>query len=171
MKNKSIYIKRVFPALICAAIFFIGCTPEKEMEISQDKNKTQQTEETKPVKDSKEDAASTELITIYARLFPEHTKGPVKFAHDKHGKDYKIACNECHHIYDNGQNVWKEGIKVEKCEICHNEPTIKSENTLPPDVQKKNLKLAFHNNCRVCHKKLKSDNPTSKAPTTCSGCH
>ena len=172
MKNKWIYTKRVFVALICTVVFFIGCTPEKETDIQQDNIASEQITGTKPREDIKEEGtASTELITIYAQLFTKHTKGPVTFPHDRHTKEFNIACNECHHIYDNGQNVWKEGMEVEKCEVCHNEPTIKGENTLPPDVQKKNLKLAFHNNCRVCHRKLKSENPTSKAPTTCSGCH
>ena len=169
MKNKWIYTKCFFIALMCAAVFFIGCTPEKD--ISQNKSNAQQAEETKPVEDRKEESDSSETITIYAQLFTEHTKGPVKFTHDKHGKDYKIACHECHHVYDNGKNVWKEGMDVDKCEVCHNEPTVKREKTLPPDLQKKNLKLAFHNNCRVCHRKIKSDNPAVKAPTTCSGCH
>ncbi|MBW1641603.1 MAG: cytochrome c3 family protein [Deltaproteobacteria bacterium] len=171
MKNKWIYTKRVFLALICAAVLFIGCSPEKEMDISQDKSKAQQPEETKPVEDSKAEADSSETITIYAQLFTEHTKGPVKFTHDKHSKEYKVACNDCHHIYENGKNVWKEGMEVDKCEVCHNEPTVKREKTLSPDVQKKNLKLAFHNNCRACHRKIKSEDPAIKAPTTCSGCH
>ena len=164
-------IKCFFTILAFSTVFFVGCAPEKEQGIAEDKSTAQQTEETKPVEDSKEDTASSETITIYAKLFTEHTKGPVRFTHDKHGKDYKIACNECHHIYENDKNIWNEEIKVEKCEVCHNEPTVKREKTLPEDLQKKNLKLAFHNNCRMCHRKMKSENPDSKAPTTCSGCH
>jgi len=159
MKNKRIYSNRVFLALICAAAFVIVCAPEKEMDASQDKTKSQQK------------VSSSETITIYAKLFKKHTKGPVKLTHDKHSKDYKIACNECHHVYENGKNVWKEGKDVDKCEVCHNEPTVKREKTLPPDLQKKNLKMAFHNNCRACHKKIKKENPAIKAPTKCNECH
>jgi hypothetical protein len=156
MKNKRIYYNRVFLAIICAAVFFIVYTPVKEMDASQ----SQKTE-----------ASPSETITIYAKLFKKHTKGPVTFTHGKHVEDYKIACQECHHVYQNGKNVWKKEMKVEKCEVCHNEPTVKREHTLPPDLKKKNLKLAFHNNCRACHKKTKKENPETKAPTKCGECH
>ncbi len=110
-------------------------------------------------------------ITMNSSLWPEHTKGLVEFTHKKHAEDYGIACTECHHKYENGKNVWKEGDPVQKCEECHNEPTIKGEKKLPKDQQKLNLKLAFHNNCISCHKKLKKENKQTKAPTTCSKCH
>lgn len=164
------FTKYFFVTLICVAVFFVGCAPEKEKDMTEDKSSAQQTGKTKPAEDNKEEASS-ETITIYAKLFTEHTKGPVKFTHETHKKNYKIACNDCHHVYENGKNVWKKGMDVDKCEVCHNEPTVKREKTLPPDLQKKNLKLAFHNNCRVCHRKIKSENPDIKAPTTCSGCH
>ena len=60
---------------------------------------------------------------------------------------------------------------VEKCEACHNELTVKGERKLALDVKKKNLKLAFHDNCRACHKELRKENPETKAPTKCSQCH
>jgi hypothetical protein len=168
--------------LVVLTVLFIGCSPESEKNIPQNESSTLQTGEVKPVEESKEgeDSAKTivseegtslKIIKIYAKLFTEHTKGPVMFTHDKHNKEYNIACNDCHHVYENGKNIWKEGMKVDKCEVCHNEATVKREKTLPPDLQKKNLKLAFHNNCRMCHRKIKRENPESKAPTTCSGCH
>jgi hypothetical protein len=74
---------------------------------------------------------------------------------------------------ENGKNVWKEGDKVQKCMECHNEPTVKGEKKLPKDKQKLNLKLAFHNNCQGCHKKLKKKDKTKykDIPTTCIKCH
>ncbi len=110
-------------------------------------------------------------MELYSPLWKTHKKSAVEFQHEKHYKDYKIPCNECHHIYKDGKNVWKEGMEVKKCEECHNEPTIKGEKRLSPELQKKNLKLAFHNNCIGCHKKVKKENPKTKAPTTCSKCH
>jgi hypothetical protein len=76
-------------------------------------------------------------------------------------------------VYKDGENVWKEGDPVQKCQECHNEPTIELEKKLPPDQQKLNLKLAFHNNCRGCHMNLKrADREKYKGiPTTCSQCH
>ena len=110
-------------------------------------------------------------ITIKPSIWPTLTKSAVVFNHKKHSQDYKIACTQCHHVYKDGQNTWKEGDPVEKCEKCHTEATVQGEAKLPPDQKKLNLKLAFHNNCINCHKKLKAENPESKAPTTCAGCH
>lgn len=110
-------------------------------------------------------------ITIKAELWPKPTKTPVKLSHKKHSTEYKIACAECHHVYKDGKNVWKEGDHVDKCAKCHTEPTIQGEKKLPPDQQKLNLKLAYHNNCIECHKKFKKDKPDSKIPVTCAQCH
>ncbi|ROQ93318.1 cytochrome c3 family protein [Desulfosoma caldarium] len=116
-------------------------------------------------------ADAPDVMTMNSTLWPSHTKALVEFAHKKHAEEYKIACTECHHKYEGGQNVWKEGDPVQKCQECHNEPTIKGEKKLPPEQQKLNLKLAFHNNCQGCHKKLKAENPQTTAPTTCVQCH
>ena len=59
----------------------------------------------------------------------------------------------------------EKGDEVQKCEKCHTEPTVQGEMKLPPDQKKLNLKIAFHNKCQTCHKKLKSEKPESKAPT------
>jgi hypothetical protein len=112
-----------------------------------------------------------DTITIQSSLWPQVTKGPVTFEHKKHSVDHKVACAECHHKYENGKNVWKEGDPVDKCQKCHTEPTIQMEKKLPPEQQKLNLKLAFHNNCQECHKKFKKDHADSKIPVTCAGCH
>ena len=117
------------------------------------------------------DSKAPETVVIKAGLWPTPTKSPVTFEHQKHSQEYKIACTTCHHKYENKVNVWKEGDAVAKCETCHTEATIQGEKKLPPDQQKLNLKLAFHENCQGCHQKLKKDKPDSKAPTTCTGCH
>ncbi|MGA2225647.1 MAG: cytochrome c3 family protein [Syntrophobacteraceae bacterium] len=110
-------------------------------------------------------------ITIKSELWPTPTKAAVKFSHKKHAEEYKVACNQCHHVYKDGQNTWKEGDTVQKCDKCHTEATVQGEGKLPPDQKKLNLKFAFHSNCTPCHKKLKSEKPDTKAPTTCAGCH
>jgi hypothetical protein len=110
-----------------------------------------------------------ENITI--KEFPNPTKGPVEFPHLKHNVDSKIACDQCHHKYQDGKNLWKEGDPVEKCNKCHTELTVEGEKKLPPDQQKLNLKLAFHNKCQGCHQKMKKENPNSKAALTCTTCH
>ena len=116
-------------------------------------------------------------VDILAKLWTNHTKGPVNLQHKKHNKEYKIECTECHHVYDDKKdkkkNTWKEGDETKKCMDCHNEPTIKGEKKLPEDKKKLNLKLAMHTNCRVCHKKLKKKDKKKykKIPTTCKKCH
>ena len=117
------------------------------------------------------DQKAPETITIKAGLWPTPTKTPVTFSHKKHSEEYKDPCTACHHVYKDGKNVWKQGDPVEKCEKCHTEATIKDEKKLPPDQQKLNLKLAYHNNCLGCHQKLKKEKPDTKAPVVCAGCH
>ncbi|SFN00243.1 cytochrome c3 family protein [Thermodesulforhabdus norvegica] len=120
---------------------------------------------------SAEEQAAPDVIVIKPGIYEQLTKAPVEFTHKKHAEDYGIACADCHHVYENGQNVWKEGDPVQKCEECHTDATVKGEKKLPPEQQKLNLKLAFHNNCINCHRDLKKENPETKAPTTCKGCH
>lgn len=116
-------------------------------------------------------ADAPDTITLKPALWPKQTKTPVLLTHKKHVEEYKIACADCHHVYKDGKNVWKEGDPVDKCEKCHNEPTIQGEKKLPPDQQKLNLKLAYHNNCVGCHQKFKKEKPDSKIPVTCAQCH
>lgn len=112
-----------------------------------------------------------ETITIKPSIWPKTMMPPVTFSHKKHVTEDKIACNQCHMVYKDGKNVWKEGDPVETCDKCHNEPTTKGEFTLTPEKKKLNLKLAFHNLCINCHKKTKAQKPTTNAPIVCAGCH
>ncbi|UCG14596.1 MAG: cytochrome c3 family protein [Deltaproteobacteria bacterium] len=114
-----------------------------------------------------------DVIIIQDALWSKHTKSPVKFSHKKHADEYGGKCVDCHHVYKDGKNTWKEGDKVQKCSECHNEPTIKGEKKLSKDKQTLNLKLAFHNNCQGCHKELKKKDKQKYAdiPTTCVKCH
>lgn len=100
-------------------------------------------------------------VLIHSPGYKMYLKGPVKFPHKQH-VDQKEACTECHHNYVNGKNVWKQGDPVKLCVACHN----------PLKSQGKILKLevAFHNNCRNCHRKLKREGKKS-GPITCNKCH
>ena len=114
-----------------------------------------------------------EEMEIQAKLWSKHTKGPVDFNHKKHAEEYDAKCEDCHHVYKDGKNVFKEGDKVQKCMECHNEATIKGEKKLPKDKQALNLKLAYHKNCQGCHRDLKKKDKAKygKIPTTCIKCH
>jgi len=112
-----------------------------------------------------------ETIVIKSPLWPEPTKAPVTFSHQKHAEDYKIACDDCHHVYEGGKNVWEPGDPVQPCHECHTNAVIQGEKKLPEAEQKLNLKLAYHDNCIGCHKKVKAENKETTAPVTCTGCH
>lgn len=96
------------------------------------------------------------------------------FSHKKHNVDYKVACTECHHVYQEGKNVWKEGDPVKRCDECHNIVDL-TKKTDPMS-----LYAAFHNNCVGCHKEqMKEWKATGKAagepkpevPVGCTNCH
>ncbi len=107
---------------------------------------------------------------IQSSLFEKRTKANIEFTHKKHSEEHKVACVECHHVYKDGKNVWKEGDEVQKCQECHD--VIKKTKECTEEEKKKHLKLAIHNNCfKGCHKKLKKENPESKAPAKCLECH
>ncbi len=157
----------------------IGCTSDEEndpvtstsaSEIPNIKDEKTTTKAEESIENSGDGTPPAEFVLV-SKLWQTHTKGAPNFTHEKHIKTHKIECDECHHIYEDEKNIWKVDMPVEKCEKCHNDPTIKGEKKLEPDIQKKNLKLAFHNNCKVCHKTLKKEKPETKAPVTCKQCH
>jgi hypothetical protein len=91
-------------------------------------------------------------------------KGPVKLSHKKHAEEYKVDCFECHHKYENGKNVLQKGDPIDKCAKCH-DPKKKQGKTLK-------LNIAYHKNCKNCHKEIVNKDPGKKAPfKKCSGCH
>jgi hypothetical protein len=103
-------------------------------------------------------------IVIKNEGYKSDKKSPVTLSHQDHIDNYEVACTECHHDYQDGKNVWKEGDPVMKCVECHS--PLKSED------KAKKLKLAFHKNCKSCHKKLSKDGIAKEAPyKKCNDCH
>ncbi len=103
-------------------------------------------------------------VSIQNEGYKSDKKGFVKLTHKTHSTEYKVSCDECHHVYEGGKNVWKEGDPVQKCSECHD----------PKKKQGKTMKLqnSYHKNCKNCHKAFKKDNPDSKAPfKKCNNCH
>lgn len=103
-----------------------------------------------------------DVIVIENQGYSTNKKGPVKFSHMKHNKEYNVSCIQCHHVYKNGGNIWKEGDPVEKCIACHD----------PVEERDKAMKLqnAFHKNCKDCHNEATKEG--KEAPSTkCAGCH
>ena len=102
-------------------------------------------------------------ISVYSDAFKKHKKGAVKLTHKKHNVDYKVACTECHHVYKEGKNVYKEGDPVQKCSECHD--VLKSKGKV------KKLNLAYHRNCQGCHKELKKVGKKTGPTKKCNNCH
>ena len=79
------------------------------------------------------------------------------FMHDEHNKKAGIEeCNECHHVYEDGQKLEDESSEDMQCADCH-EAT--SSGSMP------GLREAFHLNCKGCHME------TKKGPVMCGQCH
>jgi predicted CXXCH cytochrome family protein len=102
-------------------------------------------------------------ISIHSDAFATHKKGPVNLSHKKHHAEYKVACTECHHVYEGGKNVFKEGDPVQKCAACHDPD--KSEG------KKVKLMLAYHKNCQGCHKDLEKAGKPAGPTRKCNDCH
>jgi hypothetical protein len=103
-----------------------------------------------------------DVIIIENKGYTTDKKGPVKFSHVKHNKEYEVSCVQCHHVYVDGKNLWKEGDRVDKCIVCHD----------PVEEKDKTVKLqsAFHKNCRDCHTEVNKEGKESP-DKKCSECH
>ena len=117
-----------------------------------------------------EEEIASEFTIDYRAKFKNSKKPGVRFNHEQHHKEYGIKCEECHHVYENGENTWKEGDHVAKCIECH--PTDRKDakkRSKEAGAKVHDLKNAFHKNCKDCHKKAIDDG--KKAPSQCSECH
>jgi hypothetical protein len=102
-------------------------------------------------------------INISGEGYKKDIKGPVKFSHKKHHEEYKAACTDCHHDYQNGKNVWKEGDPVKKCGECHN--------PLKKQGKVDKLQNAYHKNCKDCHKEMDKAGKKNAPFKKCNDCH
>ena len=137
---------------------------EQKAELPADSNETiSQTAETTEVTEKTSTMQEiVDVITIENQGYTSDKKGPVNFNHLKHNKEYKITCVQCHHLYQDGENMWKEGDKVDKCVVCHDPVEEKDE------VIK--LQSAFHKNCKDCHSEVNKEG--KNAPSVkCNECH
>jgi len=89
--------------------------------------------------------------------FSKKQRPPVVFRHDDHNETAQIeACNECHHIYENGRKLEDDSSEDQSCSDCHDE---KGAGKNP------GLRKAFHTNCKGCHLAKK------QGPIMCGKCH
>lgn len=105
-----------------------------------------------------------EEIIISNEGYRQERKVPVKFPHVSHAADRGLGCEECHHNYEDGKNIWKEGDFVNKCIECH-DPRENQDNV-------KKLMLAFHQQCSGCHQNRRKEGSSQIAPyKKCYECH
>ncbi len=105
---------------------------------------------------AEEDEAPDEVM-IDNEGYKRKVHGPVKLTHLVHVEDFGLECDQCHHDFKEGENVWEEGDPVKKCVVCHN-PKKKQGNV-------HRLVFAYHFNCKNCHKENDS------GPIECKECH
>ena len=111
-------------------------------------------------------ATAPDDIAIKSSVWKKKKYEDPKLTHKKHAEEYKIQCDQCHHIYTDGKNTWKEGQKVDKCETCHTSAkTGKALREASAEEKKLSLYKAFHDNCKGCHK------DQQKGPIKCIECH
>ena len=102
-------------------------------------------------------------IFIENKIYKTDRKGFVRFSHLEHAEGYVEACEDCHHEYKDGQNLWQEGQPVKKCSACH-DPSKRQGNA-------RKLNIAFHKNCKGCHQKLAREGGTDAPYKQCTDCH
>jgi hypothetical protein len=90
-------------------------------------------------------------------------KGPVPMSHKKHVTEYGAKCDDCHHVFEDGKNVWKEGDPVQKCSECHD--PVKKQGSVDK------LQNAYHKNCKGCHKDAAAAGKTNAPYKKCNDCH
>ena len=77
------------------------------------------------------------------------------FTHAGHAGEYKVACTQCHHLFEDGKNIWNQGMPIQKCSECHDDPVLEGRKDLVAGFLLKNaLDLP---DCARCHKAGKGD--------------
>ena len=113
---------------------------------------------------AEEEQSIPDEIIIDNKGYKPDRKGPVRFSHLSHIEDYEVSCDQCHHEYQDGKNVWKKGDPVKKCISCHS--PLKSKGKV------KKLSTAFHRNCKTCHRRALREDISEEAPfKSCYDCH
>ena len=98
-----------------------------------------------------------DMVNIENDVFENPKRPPAVFRHDEHNELAQIEeCNECHHIYEDGQRLEDESSEDQRCAECHE---LEDNGNIP------GLMKAFHTNCKSCHRAEK------KGPVMCGQCH
>jgi len=98
-----------------------------------------------------------DLVVLDNTVFDNPQRPPVGFKHEQHNETAQIeACNECHHVYEDGKRVDDDSSEGTSCSECH---------ALEDNGRQPGLMKAYHLNCKGCHLKRKM------GPVMCGECH
>ena len=136
------------------------------------------------------------VITIDNKGYKKDRKGPAKFEHVKHARDYKISCWECHHEYKDDQDTQETQVSQEAqvskdIEITEGAENSKNNEENPniyspwgktkkciechdPNEKKDDvirLQAAYHKNCKECHVKERIFGDEYLTYRKCTKCH
>ncbi|MEJ2281962.1 MAG: cytochrome c3 family protein [Desulfobacterales bacterium] len=101
--------------------------------------------------------AQDDMVVVAGDVFAKQRRPASVFRHDDHNETAEIEeCNECHHVYENGERITDESSEGQSCADCHTEKTIDS---------RPGLRRAYHLNCKGCHQSKK------RGPVMCGECH
>ncbi len=101
--------------------------------------------------------AQEDMAVVDGDSFKTQRRPPAVFRHDDHNETAELEeCNECHHVYENGERLADESSEDQRCAECHTEKTSGGQ----PGLRK-----AFHLNCKGCHQSKK------QGPIMCGECH
>lgn len=104
-----------------------------------------------------------EVIKMPTKI--KNKESTVIFLHHKHQQIVKGDCGKCHHgkTPDWKKVPYKEGMKIEKCESCHNKNH--------PKKKLNSAKKAMHKRCMGCHKEFKKEGKKHGPIRKCKDCH
>lgn len=101
--------------------------------------------------------AQENMTAVDNSVFGKPERTQAVFRHDSHNERAGIdACNECHHVYQDGKKLDDASSEDKRCSDCHD---------LADAGRTPSLRKAFHFNCRGCHEK------SAKGPVMCGECH
>ena len=106
---------------------------------------------------------NSDNIIIDNEGYKKDRRGPVEFSHKKHAREYKLLCWQCHHEYEDDENIYAPWGETKKCRQCHD--PVKQE---PNEIK---LQKAYHLNCKGCHMRLAKEDQKAGAFKKCNGCH
>jgi len=112
------------------------------------------------VSDSHLYAQDAEIYIDNTASYRSKSRPAVYFSHDSHMESYD--CLDCHHDYQNGENVLNEDDLDDDgsatCAACHSKEV---------SIE---LKTAYHRQCMGCHRRV-GKQEADTLPITCQDCH